>query len=74
MTFTVCTLGWANLYQKFEIEKYTVVNSFYQKNRKAFFVIFFGTTGLRFCIDLRIFASFLYPTLLKVCTHKFDRK
>ena len=24
MTFTVCTLGWANLYQKFEIEKYTV--------------------------------------------------
>ena len=46
MTFTVCTLGWANLYQKFEIEKYTVVNSFYQKNRKAFFVIFFWLNWL----------------------------
>ena len=58
---------WVNLYQKFEIEKYT-------KNGKAFKKNFFGTTGLRICMDLRIFASFLYPTLLKICTQKFDKK
>ena len=23
-SYTVCTIGWVNLYQKFEIEKYTV--------------------------------------------------
>ena len=34
----------------------------------------FGTTGLRICMDLQIFASFLYPTLLKICSQKFDRK
>ena len=51
-----------------------VVNSFYPKNGKAFFKFFFGTTGLRICMDLRIFASFLYPTLLKICSQKFDRK
>ena len=25
-------------------------------------------------MDLRIFANFLYPTLLKICSQKFDRK
>ena len=35
---------------------------------------FFYTTGLRICMNLRIFASFLYPTLLKICSQKFDRK
>ena len=30
-------VGWVNLYQKFEIEKIQfMVNSFYQKNGKAF--------------------------------------
>ena len=50
-----------------------VVNSFYpQKNGKAFVKI--GTTGVQICMDLRIFASFLFPTLLKICSQKFDRK
>ena len=66
------TVGWVNLYQKFKFKfKFKniqfVVNSFYQKNGKTFFY-FFGTTGLRICMDLRIFASFLYPTLLKICS------
>ena len=59
------------MYQKFEIEKYTVCGKLIlpTKNGKAFF----ATTGLRICMDWQIFASFLYPTLLKVCTQKFDR-
>ena len=69
-----CTIGWVNLYQKFEIEKYTVCGKLIlpQKWKSIFF--FFGTTGLRICMDLRIFASFLYPILLKICSQKFDRK
>ena len=31
-----------------------------------------GTTGLQICMDLRIFASFLHPTLLKIGSQKFD--
>ena len=49
-----CTVGWVNLYQKFEIEKYTVCGKL---------ILPTGTTGMRICMDLRIFASFLYPTL-----------
>ena len=66
-----------NLYQKFEIEKYTVCGKLIlaKKNEKAFLkIIFYGTTGLQIWMDLRIFASFLYPTLLKICTQKFNRK
>ena len=52
-----------------------VENSFCQKkNWKDIFKIFFCTTGLRICMDLRIFGSFLYPTLFKICSQKFDRK
>ena len=51
-----------------------VVNSFYQKKWKGIFYIFFCITGLRICMDFQIFASFLYPTLLKICSQKFDRK
>ena len=34
-----CTVGWVNLYQKFEIEKYTVCGKLIlpKKNGKAFF-------------------------------------
>ena len=67
-----CTKGWINLYQQFEIEKYTVCGKLILP--KKWKEIFFGTTGMRICMDLRIFASFLYPTLLKICTQKFDRK
>ena len=49
-----CAIGWVNLYQKFEIEKYTVCGKL---------ILPTGTTGMRICMDLRIFASFLYPTL-----------
>ena len=54
------TVGWVNLYQKFKIEKYTVCGKLIlpNKNGKAFCKKFFGTTGLRVCMDLRIFASF----------------
>ena len=45
-----------------------VVDSFYLKKWKDIFKQnFLGTTGLRICMDLRIFGSFLYPTLLKIC-------
>ena len=73
LLYTVCILGWVNSYQKFEIEKYTVCDKFIlpKKMERHFFV---GTTGMRICMDLRIFASFLYPTLLKICIQKFDRK
>ena len=48
----ICTIGWVNLYQKFEIENIQfVVNSFYLKKWKGIFLIF-GTTGLRICMDL----------------------
>ena len=68
-------IGWVNLYQKFEIKNIQfVVNSFYQKKEMDFFYKFFGKTGLQICMDLQIFASFLYPTLIKICTQKFDRK
>ena len=68
-----CTLGWVNLYQKFELEKYTVCSKLISKKWKGVFLNF-GTTGLRICMDLRKFASFLYLTLLKICSQKFDRK
>ena len=68
----ICTVGWVNLYQKFEIEKYTVCGKLILP--KKWKEIFFGTTGMRICMDLRIFASFLYPTILKICTQKFERK
>ena len=63
-------LGWVNLYQKFEIEKYTVCSKLIlpQKMERHFFKNILATTGLRICMDLRIFASFLYPTLLKICS------
>ena len=69
------TVGWVNLYQKFKIEKYTVCGKLIlpPKNEKAF-KIFFCTIGLELCTDLLIFASFLYPTLLKICSQKFDKK
>ena len=59
---------------KFEIEKYTVSGKLIlPKKMERHLKKKFGTTGLRICMDLRIFASFLYPTLLKICTQKFDR-
>ena len=64
-------LGWVNLYQKFEIEKYTVCGKLILPKKWKDTI---STTGLRICMDLRIFASFLYPTLLKICTQKFYRK
>ena len=69
-------VGWVNLYKNFEIEKYTVCGKLIllKKIGRHLNIFFFGTTGLRICLDLRIFASFLYPTLLKICTQKFDRK
>ena len=71
-----CTLGWVNLYKKFEIEKCTVGGKLIlPKKWKGILVnLFLGTTGLRICMDLRIFASFLSPTILKICSQKFDRK
>ena len=70
-----CTVGWVNLYKKFEIEKFTVCGKLIlPKKWKGIKKIFFGATGLQICMYLRIFASFLYPTLFKICTQKFDRK
>ena len=71
-----CTLGWVNLYQKCEIEKYIVCGKLIlpKEMERHFLKNFFATTGSRMCIDLRIFASFLYPTLLNICSQKFDRK
>ena len=61
-----CTLGWVNLYQKFEIEKYTVCGKLIlQKKWKGIFKIFFCHNWLA---NLHGFA------LLKICTQKFDRK
>ena len=69
-------LCWFNLYQKFEIEKYTVCGKLVLPKQMARHLKknLFGTAGLRICMDLQIFASFLYPTLLKICSQKFDRK
>ena len=71
-----CTVGWVNLYQKFKIEKYTVFGKliFPKKIERHLKKKKLGTTGLRICMNLRIFASLLYPTLLKICSQKFDRK
>ena len=76
MDMNLCTVGWVNLYQKFEIEKYTFCGKLIlpKKMERHLKKIFFATTGLQICMDLRIFASFLYPTLLKICTQTFDRK
>ena len=67
---------WVNLYQNFEIEKYTVCGKLILPKtlERHFLNFFFGTTGLQIFMDLRIFASFLYTTLLKICSQKFDRK
>ena len=47
-----CTVGWVNLYQKFEIEKYTVCGKLIlPKNGKTFLKKFFRTTGLQICMD-----------------------
>ena len=65
-----CTIGWVNSYQKWEIKKYTVCgNLILPKTRKGILKKKFATTGMQICIDLRIFASFLYPTL--ICTQNF---
>ena len=72
---SVCIIGCVNLYQKFEIEKYIVCGKLilpqkmeiHKKKNLC-------TIGMQICMDLRIFASFLYPTLLKICSQKFDRK
>ena len=46
------------LYQNFEIEKYTVYGKLIlPKNGEAFKKKMLGTTGLLICMDLRIFAS-----------------
>ena len=69
----VLTVGWVNLYEIFEIEKFTVCGKFIllKKIGRHFLNFCFGTTGMRICMDLLIFASFLYPTLLNICTQKF---
>ena len=45
-----CTVGWVNLYQKFEIEKYTNCGKLIlpQKNGKTFFNIFFAQLACGF--------------------------
>ena len=62
-------VGWVNLYQKFEIEKYTVCGKLIlpKKMERHLKQKNLGRTGLQICMDLRIFRSFLYPTLLKIC-------
>ena len=70
-------LGWVNFYQKFKIEKYSVCGKLIlPKKWKSIYKkkTIFNTNGLQICMDLRIFASFLYQTLLKICSQKFDRK
>ena len=47
-------LGWVNLFQKFEIEKYAVVNSFYPKKMERHLKKKIGHTGMQICMDLRI--------------------
>ena len=49
----VCTVGWVNQYEKFEFEKYIVCGKLIlPKKWKDIFKIFFGTTGMRICMDL----------------------
>ena len=44
-----CTVGWVNLYQKFEIEKYTVCGKLIlPKNGKAFFKFFLAQLACEF--------------------------
>ena len=53
--FITYTIGWVNLYQKFEIEKYTICGKLIlptQKMERHLKKIFLGTTGLRICMDL----------------------
>ena len=55
------------------VSKYTVCGKLIlPKNGNTFLKFFWATTGMRICMDVQIFASFLYPTLLKICNHKFD--
>ena len=64
-----CTVGWVKLYKKFEIEKYAVCGKLIlPKKWKGIKIFFVGTIGLRICMHLQIFASFLYPALLTL-TH-----
>ena len=48
------TIGWVNLYQKFEIENYTVCGKLVlaKKIERHFIKFFLATTGLRMCMDL----------------------
>ena len=59
------TVGWVNLYQKFENEKCTVYGKLIlpKKMERHLKKKNLATTGLRIRMDLQIFASFLYPTL-----------
>ena len=50
-----CTVGWVNMYQKFEIEKYTICGKLIlptKKMERHFKKKILGTTGLRICMDL----------------------
>ena len=49
------TVGWVNLYKKFEIEKYAVCGKLIlptQKMERHLKKKILGTTGLRICMDL----------------------
>ena len=56
MYIVQCTIGWVNLYKKFEIEKFTVCGKLIlPKKWKGIKKIFFGVTGLQIC--MYIFAN-----------------
>ena len=65
------TIGWVNLYKKIEMEKYTLILPIKMERHKK---KKFNTFCIRICMDLRIFANFLFPTLLKICSKKFDKR
>ena len=73
---TYCTLGWVNLYQKFEIEKYTVCGKLIlEKNWKGIFKDFF--LWHNWLANLDGFANickFPVSNTYKDMHSKFDRK
>ena len=63
-----CTVGWVNCIKKFEIEKYKVFGKLILPKKIVWHNWLANLHGF---VNI---ASFLYPTLLKICSLKIDRK
>ena len=73
---STCTVGWVNLYQKFEIGKYTVCGKLIlpPKNRKALKKFFWGHNWLANLHGFANICKLPVSNTFKDMQSKFDRK